>query len=485
MAGRSFEARPARTGDGRILWWLSDDTARRRAVEALERAEAELERSETALERARADLGDQRERTAFLARTSEALATVLNAERCTELIARLAADHLADGAVVIAATGGRDHRVAHAAGRDAGHGRADGDPRQVPGLSEALSGFPPGPSRRVDSAALPCWAVPPGFAGPAGEALITPLPGHGLCSGALILLRSADRAPLTEDDEVLVRLFAARAGAALAAARAYAEQAAVSATLMREMLPPRLRPVRGVDFAGGYRAGRRTERVGGDFYDVHPGNAAGGETLAVLGDVCGKGLEAAVLTGKIRTTLQALLPMAGDHARVLRLLNGVLLDGPDTSFATLVLASVVRRGRRAHLRLTSAGHPPPLVVRADGTVQETRTRGTLVGVLDEIETESAEVELAPGETCLLFSDGITEARGGPLGGAMFGVERLAAALRACAGMPAEAVVEHVQMLAAQWVGEHPHDDMAVVAVTSPPLASGACAPQRPQDGGVP
>ncbi|NEE28836.1 SpoIIE family protein phosphatase, partial [Streptomyces sp. SID7982] len=75
--------------------------------------------------------------------------------------------------------------------------------------------------------------------------------------------------------------------------------------------------------------------------------------------------------------------------------------------------------------------------------------------------------LAPGEFCLLYTDGITEARGGPLGDEMFGEARLTEALSHCAGMPAEAVVEHVQMLASEWTGDRAHDDMAVMAIAAP------------------
>lgn len=174
-----------------------------------------------------------------------------------------------------------------------------------------------------------------------------------------------------------------------------------------------------------------------------------------------------MLTGKIRNTLQALLPLAADHRSVLGLLNGALINSHHTRFATLALASVIRRGGTVRLRVTSAGHPAPLLVRADGRVEEADTRGTLVGVFPQITSTTAHLELAPGETCLLFTDGIIEARGGPWGDELFGVDRLMAAVTECAGMPAEAVVDHVQTLAAQWVGGGRHDDMAVVAVTAP------------------
>src|SRR5690606_29944090 len=138
----------------------------------------------------------------------------------------------------------------------------------------------------------------------------------------------------------------------------------------------------GVDYAGHYRAASDHERIGGDFYDVHPGGDASQETFVVLGDVAGKGLDAAVLTGKIRNTLHALLPLASGHEQVLTLLNGALLTSHHTRFATLVLACVRHEeDGRVRLRLTSAGHMPPLIVRADGRVEEADTQGSLVGAL--------------------------------------------------------------------------------------------------------
>ncbi|MQS08515.1 PP2C family protein-serine/threonine phosphatase, partial [Streptomyces alkaliphilus] len=318
----------------------------------------------------------------------------------------------------------------------------------------------------IDPASAPAWMVPEDF-GEIGSMVVTPLPGHGVPAGALVLLRRSDRTSFNDSEEVFARLFAARAGAAMSAARLYAEQASITEILMRELLPPRLHHVDGVEFAAGYRPSADEERIGGDFYDVHPASAEGQESLAVLGDVCGKGLEAAVLTGKIRNTLHALLPMAEDHERVLRLLNGALLDSHHTRFVTLVLASAVRRSGTVRLRLTSAGHPAPLIVRADGRVEEADTKGMLVGALPRIEARTHTTDLAPGESCLLFTDGITEARGGPMGDELFGEDRLRAALEECAGMPAEAIVERVRMLVSEWLGIGRHDDMAVVAITAP------------------
>ena len=144
-----------------------------------------------------------------------------------------------------------------------------------------------------------------------------------------------------------------------------------------------------------------------------------------------------------------------------------MLSTEHTRFATLVLASVAHRDGAVALRLTSAGHLPPLIIRDGGRVEQADTSGTLIGALPEIKAQSFETVLAPGETCVLYTDGVTEARGGPLGGYLFGEERLAAALAECASMPATAVVERVMMLATQWVGQQVHDDIAVVAITAP------------------
>jgi serine phosphatase RsbU (regulator of sigma subunit) len=152
---------------------------------------------------------------------------------------------------------------------------------------------------------------------------------------------------------------------------------------------------------------------------------------------------------------------------MLTLLNTALLSSHHTRFATLVLASAARKGNEVRVRLTSAGHPHPLIIRANGTVEEADTRGTLVGALPDISARTTTVTLAPGESCILYTDGITDARGGPLGDVLFGEERLKRALAECAGMPAEGIVEHVQMLASQWLGNRDHDDMAVVAISAP------------------
>ncbi|TDC66434.1 serine/threonine protein phosphatase [Actinomadura sp. GC306] len=420
-------------------------------------------------DRLAAELAAERERTALLADASDDLLASLNLERCMDVTARLAARHLAEGAVVIVPRSGRGNPVSTCGpGGRVEHTVLPIDPAEVEGLADALRGFPPVPHRWIDPRGAPGWitgVVPE----PPASILLIALPGHGVPAGALVLLRGSGPEAFSASEELTTRLFAGRAGAALSAARLYAEQAAITATLMSELLPPRDHELDGVELAARYRPSGDGDLVGGDFYDVYPASvdAPDGESLVVLGDVCGKGLEAAVLTGKIRNTFRALLPMADDHRRVLELLNGMLLYGEATRFVTLVLASARRQGAQVRLRLTSAGHAAPLIIRVDGTVETAATRGSLIGVLEEIDTTTAEEVLDPGDACLLYTDGITEAAGGPLGDEEFGEERLRAELAGCGGMPPEALVERVHMLAAEWVGTGGHDDMAVIAITAP------------------
>ncbi|MCF6471508.1 serine/threonine-protein phosphatase [Nonomuraea sp. MG754425] len=443
---RVYQAHAVCAAGDRAVWWLVDVTAQQRALRSL------------------------RDWAGFITEAGNELLPSLNLDRCLETTACLAARRLADVALVVLPLSGRRYAIARCGPRgEPVREDLDIDPRTLPGLAEALQGFPPVPTRWTAPADVPGWVLRDG-SGAAGSVAVTALPGHGLPAGALVLVRGT-RAGFSEHEGLFVRLFAMWAGSAISVARLYAEQAVVSETLLAELLPPPTPDLEGVELAALYRPAGQEERVGGDFYDVYPAAGTGGESLVVLGDVAGKGLEAAVLTGRIRNTLRALLPLADDHQRVLELLNGVLVaDGDPSRYVTLVLASFEHRGSRVALRLTSAGHPAPLILRNDGRVETVPAVGTLIGVLEDVTSVTDSVVLEPGETCLLYSDGIIEARGGPLGSEFLGEERLGEHLRQCAGMPPEALAERVQMLASQWAGEREHDDMAVVAISAPRAA---------------
>ncbi|MFG1607600.1 PP2C family protein-serine/threonine phosphatase [Actinoplanes sp. NPDC049265] len=412
----------------------------------------------------------ERARTAFLAEAGRRLAASLNHRRALRTTAELAVSHLADAAVVVLPSERRQSDWV----RLVGGGTVDqGSLRErmlgeVPGLVEALGGFPPIPSRWLDAGQVPGWLLPEGF-GPIGALLVTPLPGNAEPAGALILARRGTDAAFSDEDEMLARIFAARAGAAISAAMLYRDQVDTTAVLQADLLPPELPQPDGVELIGSYQAAREALRVGGDFYDVFKPTARRPETVIALGDVCGKGPEAAVLTGKVRQTLRALRLVDVPPEEMLGVLNQALLEsGRQHRFVTLVVGSVVRSEHgRVRLTLASGGHPPPLVLRADGTVEEVPTSGTLIGVVPHTVVHPADVELAPGELCLLYSDGLTEARGGPSGTEQYGELRLRDALSSCAGMPGEAAVERIRQLVSDWVHGGMRDDIAMLAVRAP------------------
>ncbi len=466
-----------------------------------------------------AALAAERARAAFLAEAGRRLSASLHRRRCARTTVELAVSYLADLAVVVLSP---DRRRVEWLRAVAGGDVDDGTVREqqtveVPGLAEALAGFPPASSRWLDPAQAPPWLLPAGF-GRVGALLVTPLPGNGMPAGALVLARRATRAEtddeasgghgirghgpgdrrvgdhdrgdhgsgghgFDDDDEQVARVFAARAGAAISAATLYHEQVDTTAVLQADLLPPTLPAVDGVELVGAYRAATESLRIGGDFYDVFPPAGRASETMVVLGDVCGTGPQAAVLTGKVRQTLRALRLVEHRPDAMLHVLNQALLQtGNRTRFVTLVLGTVARVDHgRVRMTLAAAGHPAPLVLRRDGTVEEVATRGTLIGAVRQTVVRPAVIELAPGELCLLYSDGLTEARGGHTGHEPYGDERLHAALASCRDMPAAAVVERVEQLASDWVNGGGHDDIAMLAVRAPartPLTLAGVDPAR-------
>ncbi|BEL02296.1 PP2C family protein-serine/threonine phosphatase [Actinoplanes sichuanensis] len=425
----------------------------------------------------------ERSRTAFLAEAGRRLAASLHVRRCVRTTVELAAAHLADAAMVVLPPHRRQSDWTRLLpGRPVEEGTLrEATLGEVPGLTEALGGFPPIPSRWLDPAQAPAWLVPAGF-GPVGALLVIPLPGNAEPAGALILARCGERAGFTAADEALARVFAARAGAAVAAAVLYREQVDTTAVLQADLLPPELPQPDGFELAGSYQAAGDALRIGGDFYDVFTPAGAATDTMIALGDVCGTGPEAAVLTGKVRQTLRALRLVRTEPAAMLTVLNEALLQSARTPrFVTMVVGSVRRTDHgRVRLELASGGHPAPLLLRGDGRVEEVPTSGTLIGVLPRTVVRPATVELAPGELCLLYSDGLTEARGGPTGTEQFGEDRLHQTLAECRGMPGAATVDRIRQVVADWVRGGGSDDIAMLAVRAP-----ARTPLSLRGGGAP
>jgi serine phosphatase RsbU (regulator of sigma subunit) len=447
--GRQLLGRRRRLGADHYGWYLHDCTEERERTAALDA---------------------ERARTAFLAEAGRRLSASLHQRRCLRTTVELAVAHLADAAIVVLPAARRQSewlRLVTDGAVEEGHLREQAL-GEVPGLVEALGGFPPIPSRWLDGAQAPDWLLPDGW-GPVGALLVTPLPGNAEPAGALILARRGPLARFSAEDELLARIFAARAGAALSAAALYREQVDTTAILQADLLPPELPQPDGIELVGSYQAAQESLRIGGDFYDVFGPAGRSTDTVVVLGDVCGKGPEAAVLTGKVRQTLRALRLVEAAPEAMLTVLNQALLQaGRQHRFVTMVVGSVSRAEHgRVRMTLATGGHPPPLVLRVDGTVEQVPTSGTLIGAVRHTVVRPATIELAPGELCLLYSDGLTEARGGTTGDEHYGEQRLRDALATCRGMPGAATVERVRQLVSDWVHGGVRDDIAMLAIRAP------------------
>ncbi|HWD11190.1 MAG TPA: PP2C family protein-serine/threonine phosphatase [Solirubrobacteraceae bacterium] len=199
----------------------------------------------------------------------------------------------------------------------------------------------------------------------------------------------------------------ARAAMALDNSRLYAERARVARTLRRSLMPAVLPVIPGLELASYFRPMGAGEEVGGDFYDAF-GDRDG--CWLIVGDVCGKGAEAAALTGFLRHTTAAYARQETCPARVLTQVNTAMLDQDfDGRFATAILARIRFDHGRVELKLAVAGHPGALITRADGTVAELAGSGKLLGILADPAIEPVATTLAPGDSLALYTDGLSEA----------------------------------------------------------------------------
>ena len=237
-----------------------------------------------------------------------------------------------------------------------------------------------------------------------GSLAVMPMIARGRLLGAISFARRGARHP---GELALIEDLTGRASLAYDNARLYAERAHVAHTLRRSLMPAALPAVPGLELESFFRPMGAGSEVGGDFYDVFGDR---GDCWLVVGDVCGKGAEAAVLTGFLRHTTVAYARDGHGPASVLARVNQAMLDHDfDGRFATAILAHLGFHDSVVELTLATAGHPGALVSRARGTAEELGTSGTLLGVFaDPTITESRTI-LAPGDGLVLYTDGLAEA----------------------------------------------------------------------------
>lgn len=240
--------------------------------------------------------------------------------------------------------------------------------------------------------------------------------------------------------------------------------ASLAHTLQASLLPPHLPEIRGLDVAARYRSADDGLEVGGDFYDLFDIGEEGWGL--VIGDVCGKGPEAAALTAVARHTVRAAAMREPRPSGVLLQLNdAVLHHDADERFCTAVYARVVPKPEGVDLSLSCGGHPLPLVLRADASVETAGRPGTLLGLFEEPDLSDSDVELAPGDAVVLFTDGATEAKRRHV---LLGEDRLRAIVSTCAGLRAEEVARRVEDAVLTFHDEGtPKDDLAIMVLRVP------------------
>ncbi len=273
--------------------------------------------------------------------------------------------------------------------------------------------------------------------------------------GALTLVNADSGRRFTDTDFAFAQDLAIRAATAIQNARLYAEQVRVAHTLQSSLLPERLPEVPGYLAAASYQAGEQGAEVGGDFYDIVP--TSDGRHLVFLGDVTGKGIAAAALTSLVRHSVRTAARFDPRPEAILALVNEILVDLPRLSPVTLVTALL----DQDTLTVAAAGHPPPLLKR-QSTVQELEATGVLLGAVPGRTYQAHTYKIEPGDTVLLYTDGVTDASGIT---DRFGPERLAELLERAEDDPAT-ILNDIEAALSAFERGSSIDDRAMLVLTS-------------------
>lgn len=321
-------------------------------------------------------------------------------------------------------------------------------------------GLSGGPTPKLSSGIGPTLATASAVG---GETVVLPLVARNRVIGMLTLGKPTDehfRQEILELAEDLSR----RAALALDNARLYSERTAISQSLQRSLLPPELPLIDGVEVEVIYRAAGEGNEVGGDFYDLFP--ISDGAYGFAIGDVCGTGPNAAAVTGLARHALRLLAREGLSGPAVLERLNSAILDeGARSRFLTLLYGEMrPQEDGSAELKVVCAGHPLPLRLRQDGTVEPAAEPQPLLGVIEDLELYEETVTLDPGDVLLCVTDGVTERREGAR---MLGDDGLADVLTSCTGLTAGAVAARIMRAVERFASDAPSDDMAILAMRVP------------------
>ncbi|MFL5842837.1 MAG: SpoIIE family protein phosphatase [Thermoleophilaceae bacterium] len=463
---------PVRSADGEIIGIgavVADITDRQMA--AIELAQA-LEREREA--RAAAEAAERRAR--FLAEASALLDASLDYETTLQSVAGLVVSEMADwcGIDMVEPAGVRSVAVAHV------------DPEKVRWARKIAERYPPDldaptgvpnvirtgrpelyteiPWQLVEQVAVDDEHLELIRQLELHSIIIVPMVARGRTLGAITFVGAESGRTYEEADLALAEELARRAAMAVDNARLYTELSGIADTLQAELLPTEIPDIPGIDVAVRYRAAGELNRVGGDFYDVF--GRGPNEWAVVIGDVSGKGAPAAAVTALARYTLRTAAANAETPRDALDALNEALLERRrDQEFCSVALAFVTLRNGGLDVELALGGHPPALVRRADGRLEPAGSPGLLMGFAHDPPLVDEAVRLEPGDTFVLYTDGVTDvARDGD----RFGDARLEELMRSLdPGLSASAMAETIEDTAVAYAAFQPQDDMALVALQVP------------------
>jgi serine phosphatase RsbU (regulator of sigma subunit)/anti-sigma regulatory factor (Ser/Thr protein kinase) len=384
----------------------------------------------------------------FLSEASELLAQSLDVELTMALIPRLVVPRLGQWSAVYSLDEWSEPQLSSA---------AHADEAALPALLAELSqSGPDAPLARLREAVRSGVQVP--LTAPV-EGFAVPLVAPGGRLGALAVGRHLDHRQDPEEIAIAEDL-ARRAALALDNARIHAERRRVAQTLQQSLLPPALPIVAGIGLGAEYVPTQGDADVGGDFYDAVP--MPDGRWLVVIGDVSGKGVQAATVTGLVRDVIRVLIRDGRPLPETLVRINETLVERGAGRYCTLAMAAIaLDRDRRLQVNLHLAGHDRPVLVRADGKASYVGTPGTALGLLERVVTPSVPVALEPGDSLVFYTDGVTERR---RGAELFGIERLRVAAGQLAGYGADVMAARLRAAAMNFSPESPRDDIAILAI---------------------
>jgi PAS domain S-box-containing protein len=288
--------------------------------------------------------------------------------------------------------------------------------------------------------------------------MIVPLICRGRVLGAITFIASESGRTYDETDLKRAKELASRAAYPIDNARLYEETRRIAQTLQKSFLPPDLPDIPGVDIAARYFPAGEGEMIGGDFYDAF--RIDGRRFGLVLGDVSGKGLEAATVTSLARHTIRGAALTATTPSEALSILNQAMLDQNQTDrFCTAVYAIVDPKFGRIRVSISSGGHPCPYVIRNDGSIESVECGGTLLGFIEAIALRDATVDLEFGDKLFLYTDGVLDIRQKD---GTFGPEGLEKLLYESSKRGTEAAADYISTALAEIQDGRITDDIAFI-----------------------